>query len=56
VYFLDNLQGALAHVRRALDGNDMDASTRGRDILGLFKLILISSGAVVLWAIIFKLH
>jgi hypothetical protein len=56
VYFLDNLQGTLALVRRALDSNDMDASTSGRDILGLFKLILIGSGLVVLWAIIFKLR
>ena len=56
VYFLDNLQGALARVQRALESNDMDASARGRDILGLFKLILVSSGLVVLWAIIFKLR
>jgi hypothetical protein len=56
VYFLGELQDALVRVRLELDPNDTSRSTRGRDILGLFKLILSGTATVVAWAIIFKLH
>jgi hypothetical protein len=48
IYFLNDLQDALGRVRRELDISDTSASLRGRDILGLFKLILIGSAGVAL--------
>jgi hypothetical protein len=53
-YFLDDLQRGLAVVRRALDPRDEKAATRGDDILVLHRAILVASGAVVLWTVLFR--
>jgi hypothetical protein len=53
-YFLDDLQRGLAVVRRALDPHDEKAATRGDDILVLHRAILVASGAVVLWTVLFR--
>jgi uncharacterized membrane protein len=53
--FLDDLQYGLASFRRSLDPTDHDATTRGREILRLFKFILVASAVVVVWAVLFKL-
>ena len=53
-YFLERLQESMAGVRRALDASDTSAQTRDEDILSLFKLILVASALVDLWAILFK--
>jgi hypothetical protein len=55
-FFLENLQDGLAQVRRSLDPSDHDAATRGREIVNLHKLILIGSGLIVVWMVLFKLH
>ena len=53
-FFLDDLQNGLAVVRRALDPCDREAATRGGEILGLHKAILVASAAFVLWIVLFK--
>ena len=52
-FFLDDLQNGLA-VRLALDPCDREAATRGGEILGLHKAILVASAAFVLWIVLFK--
>ena len=53
-FFLDDLQKGLTVVRRALDPGDREAATRGGEILGLHKAILVASAAVALWLVLFK--
>ena len=55
-FFLDDLQGGLARVRRALDPADYSAPTRGSEIVNLHKLILVASAFVVVWAVLFKVR
>jgi uncharacterized membrane protein len=53
--FLDDLQYGLASLRRSLDPMDREATTRGREMLHLFKFILVATAVVVVWAVLFKL-
>jgi uncharacterized membrane protein len=53
-FFLDDLQNGLANVRHALDPCDRRAATRGGEILGLHKAILVASAAVVVWVFLSK--
>jgi hypothetical protein len=53
-FFLDDLQNGLANVRRALDPHDREAATRGGEILGLHKAILVASAVVVVWVFLSK--
>jgi uncharacterized membrane protein len=52
-FFLQDLQDGLATVRLALDPNDPNPAGRGDKILFLHKAILVVSGLVVLWAVLF---
>jgi uncharacterized membrane protein len=53
-FFLDDLQNGLANVRHALDPCDRRAATRGGEISGLHKAILVASAAVVVWVFLSK--
>jgi hypothetical protein len=55
-FFLDDLQNGLATVRRALDPYDLGAPTRGGEILGLHKAILVASALVAVWVVLFKVR
>jgi hypothetical protein len=52
-FVLDILEDGIVAVRRAL--GPADAAIHGREISGLLKSILIASGSVVAWAVVFKL-
>jgi hypothetical protein len=52
-FLLDHLEEVIVGVRRAL--GPADAVIYGREISGLLKSILIASGLVVAWAVVFKL-
>ena len=52
-FVLDSLEESIVGVRRAL--GPADASIHGRQISGLLKSILIATGSVVAWAVVFKL-
>jgi hypothetical protein len=46
-------QALVSTPRRALDPRDREAATRGGEILGLHKAILVASAAVALWVVLF---
>jgi len=52
-FVLDSLEESIVGVRRAL--GPANASIHGRQISGLLKSILIATGSVVAWAVVFKL-
>ena len=52
-FVLDKLEESIVRARRAL--GPADAVIYGREISGLLKSILIASGLVVAWAVVFKL-
>jgi hypothetical protein len=52
-FVLDKLEESIVRARRAL--GPADAAIHGREISGLLKSILIVSGLVVAWAVVFKL-
>ena len=52
-FLLDYLEEVIVDVRRAL--GPADAVIYGRKISGLLKSILVASGLVVAWAVVFKL-
>jgi hypothetical protein len=54
-FLLDDLQESMAKVRRTLDSADRHAETRDRVILGFHKFVLVATGLVVAWAVLFKL-
>lgn len=52
-FLVDYLEEVIVGVRRSL--GPADAVIYGREIAGLLKSILIASGLVVAWAVVFKL-
>ena len=52
-FLLDYLEEVIVDIRRAL--GPADAVIYGRKISGLLKSILVASGLVVAWAVVFKL-